>query len=56
MPQSSGGVVSPNLKVYGTSNVRVVDLSVAPLHVSSHTQTVAYAIAEMASNMILSGK
>ncbi|GAA5912640.1 hypothetical protein JCM6882_004698 [Rhodosporidiobolus microsporus] len=56
LPRSDGGVVSPSLKVYGTSNVRVVDLSIAPLHVSSHTQTVAYAIAEKAADLILSGQ
>ncbi|GAA5844117.1 hypothetical protein JCM11251_001824 [Rhodosporidiobolus azoricus] len=57
LPRSSGGAVSPSsLKVYGTSNVRVVDLSVAPMHVSSHTQTVAYAIAEKAAELLLSGQ
>ncbi|BGP52030.1 hypothetical protein JCM10450v2_008001 [Rhodotorula kratochvilovae] len=54
-PRASGGVVAPNLKVYGTSNVRVVDVSVVPIHVSSHLQTVAYAIAEKAASLILSG-
>ncbi|GAA5912643.1 hypothetical protein JCM6882_004699 [Rhodosporidiobolus microsporus] len=56
LPRADGGVVSPSLKVYGTSNVRVVDVSIAPLHVSSHTQTVAYAIAEKAADLILSGQ
>ncbi|GAA5859184.1 hypothetical protein JCM8547_008906 [Rhodosporidiobolus lusitaniae] len=56
LPLSQGGVVSPSsLRVYGTANVRVVDLSVAPLHVGSHTQTVAYAVAEKAAALILSG-
>ena len=26
------------MQVYGTTNIRVVDLSVVPLHVGSHTQ------------------
>ncbi|BGP20431.1 hypothetical protein JCM10213_001561 [Rhodosporidiobolus nylandii] len=55
LPRNDNGVVAPNLKVYGTSNVRVVDMSIAPVHVSSHTQTVAYAIAEKAASLILSG-
>ena len=42
-PRQYGGVVSPSLKVYGTANVRVVDVSVVPIHVSSHTQSVACA-------------
>ncbi|TFK47199.1 GMC oxidoreductase [Heliocybe sulcata] len=39
LPRDKGGVVDPDLKasVYGTSNVRVVDLSIIPLHVASHT-------------------
>ncbi|GAA5997649.1 GMC family oxidoreductase [Rhodotorula paludigena] len=53
--RANRGVVAPNLKVYGTANVRVVDMSVVPVHVSSHTQTVAYAIAEKAASLILSG-
>ncbi|KIY49901.1 alcohol oxidase, partial [Fistulina hepatica ATCC 64428] len=36
-PREEGGVVDPKLKVYGTKNIRVVDLSVVPLHISSHT-------------------
>jgi hypothetical protein len=38
LPRSDGGVVDPKLIVYGTSNVRVVDLSIVPLHVSSHVR------------------
>ena len=34
------------LKVYGTNNLRVVDLSIVPLHFASHPQSVVYAIAE----------
>jgi len=42
-PRQYGGVVGPDLKVHGTANVRVVDVSVVPIHVSSHLQTVACA-------------
>ena len=38
LPREKGGVVDANLKVYGTTNLRVVDLSVAPLHFSAHAQ------------------
>ena len=33
LPKEKGGVVSSSLKVYGTSNVRVVDASIFPTHV-----------------------
>ena len=38
LPREKGGVVDPQLKVYGTKNVRVVDLSIVPLHFASHSQ------------------
>ncbi|KAI0069141.1 GMC oxidoreductase [Artomyces pyxidatus] len=39
LPQDKGGVVDPRLKVYGTANVRVVDLSILPLHIGAPTQS-----------------
>ncbi|GAA5924091.1 hypothetical protein JCM1841_004570 [Sporobolomyces salmonicolor] len=51
-PRSAQGVVDPELVVYGTSNVRVVDASIMPLHVSTHIQSTAYAIAEKAADLI----
>ena len=36
LPREHNGVVDPELKVYGTNNVRVVDLSVAPLQFAAH--------------------
>ncbi|CEQ40724.1 SPOSA6832_02391 [Sporobolomyces salmonicolor] len=47
-PRSAQGVVDPELVVYGTSNLRVVDASIMPLHVSTHVD----AIAEKAADMI----
>ncbi|KAH6678739.1 hypothetical protein B0J14DRAFT_583379 [Halenospora varia] len=52
MPEKLGGVVDARLKVYGTSNVRVVDASVFPFQVSGHLSSTIYAIAEKASDMI----
>ncbi|KAF5353559.1 hypothetical protein D9756_008091 [Leucocoprinus leucothites] len=54
LPRNKNGVVDANLKVYGTSNIRVADASVMPLLVSAHTQTTAYAIAERAAQLIQS--
>ncbi|GAA5974692.1 hypothetical protein JCM11641_007225 [Rhodosporidiobolus odoratus] len=51
LPRAEGGVVDQNLIVYGTSNLRVVDLSIMPLHVSTHPQSTAYAIAEKAADL-----
>ncbi|KAF9475241.1 alcohol oxidase [Pholiota conissans] len=52
LPLEDGGVVSPQLKVYGTSNVRVVDISIIPLHIGAHMQATAYAIGELAADII----
>ncbi|KAH9987924.1 GMC oxidoreductase [Russula compacta] len=39
LPRDKGGVVDPRLKVYGTHNLRVVDLSILPLHIGAPTQS-----------------
>lgn len=52
LPRKKGGVVDTNLKVYGTKNLRVADLSIVPLHVGSHTQCIAYGIGEIAADII----
>ncbi|TFY79937.1 hypothetical protein EWM64_g4073 [Hericium alpestre] len=52
LPRDKGGVVDPKLKVYGTENIRVVDLLIIPLHFSSHPQTFVYAIGEKAADII----
>ncbi|EKM54543.1 uncharacterized protein PHACADRAFT_196973 [Phanerochaete carnosa HHB-10118-sp] len=41
-------------QMYCTNNLRVVDLSIVPLNVASHLQSVAYAIAEQAADIIKS--
>ncbi|KAJ5670514.1 uncharacterized protein N7477_005877 [Penicillium maclennaniae] len=52
MPKDIGGVVDTSLKVYGTSNIRVVDASVIPFQVCGHLQSTVYAIAERAADII----
>ncbi|KAJ7920180.1 GMC oxidoreductase [Mycena leptocephala] len=46
LPREKQGVVDPGLKVYGTNNLRIVDISIIPLHIAAHTQATAYMIAE----------
>uniref|UniRef100_A0A0W0EZU7 Glucose-methanol-choline oxidoreductase C-terminal domain-containing protein n=1 Tax=Moniliophthora roreri TaxID=221103 RepID=A0A0W0EZU7_MONRR len=46
LPREKNGVVDSNLKVYGIKNIRVVDLSIAPVHSTAHSQATVYAIAE----------
>lgn len=53
LPQKDGGVVSPELIVYGTTNLRVVDASIIPVLPSAHIQTAVYGIAERAAYMII---
>lgn len=50
-PRQDGGVVDPNLKVYGTRNVYVVDASVIPIEPAAHLQGTFYAFAEHASQL-----
>ncbi|KAF8894224.1 GMC oxidoreductase-domain-containing protein [Gymnopilus junonius] len=53
LPQAQGGVVDAELKVYGLSNVRVIDSSVFPVSFAAHLMTPTYALAEKASSLIL---
>ncbi|KAJ7019863.1 alcohol oxidase [Mycena alexandri] len=52
LPREEGGVVGASLKVYGTSNLRVVDASIIPIQLSAHIQATVYAIAEKAAAII----
>ena len=46
LPRNKNGVVDSRLRVYGTKNIRVADLSIVPLHIAAHTQSTAYNIGE----------
>lgn len=46
MKRELGGVVGPDLLVYGTKALSVVDASIMPLIPSTHTSATVYAIAE----------
>jgi choline dehydrogenase-like flavoprotein len=52
MPREDGGVVDPNLQVYGTTNLRIVDASIFPLETRGSTQATLYAVAEKAADII----
>lgn len=52
LPKEKGGVVNDQLRVYGTSNVRVVDASIFPLHVQGNIVSLVYAVAEKGADII----
>jgi choline dehydrogenase len=52
LPKELGGVVGPDLKVHGLKGLRVVDISVLPFLVSSHTSSTAYALGEKVSSTV----
>lgn len=54
MKRELGGVVDPELRVYGAKGLRVVDASVLPMQFSGHLCATLYAVAQRASEMILS--
>jgi choline dehydrogenase-like flavoprotein len=52
MDETFGGVVDANLRVYHTTNIRVVDASVLPHQISAHLSATLYGIAENAADII----
>ncbi|KAJ4291454.1 hypothetical protein N0V88_006050 [Collariella sp. IMI 366227] len=51
-PREDGGVVDEGLRVYGTRGLRVVDASVIPIEPVGNIQSVVYAVAERAADLI----
>ena len=49
MRREYGGVVGPNLLVYGAHNLSIVDASIIPLIPATHTSSTVYAVAEKVS-------
>lgn len=54
MPQAMGGVVDPQLRVYGTKNLRVCDASIIPLIPRANSQATVYGVAEHGASIIRS--
>lgn len=52
MPLRFGGVVSPELLVYGTEKLSIIDASIIPLIPATHLQSTVYAVAEKAADII----
>lgn len=52
LPRDKGGVVSPQLVVYGTENLRIVDASIFPLIPRGNIMSSVYAVAEKAADII----
>jgi choline dehydrogenase-like flavoprotein len=51
--RDQGGVVDPNLNVYGVEGLKVADLSMAPSNVGCNTNSVAMAIGEKAADILI---
>ena len=52
LPRELGGVVDPQLRVYGIKGLRIVDASIIPLLPAAHLQDTVYAISERAADLI----
>ncbi|CCO33181.1 Choline dehydrogenase Short=CDH [Rhizoctonia solani AG-1 IB] len=52
LPEEQAGVVDADLRMYGTSNVRVVDSSIYPIQFAAHLMAPTYGMAEQAASII----
>lgn len=56
LPRAEGGVVDPTLLVYGTTNVRVADMSVVPLLPGTHaSRSLSRPVCGVETRMSLTG-
>ncbi|KAL8982178.1 MAG: hypothetical protein Q9177_005350, partial [Variospora cf. flavescens] len=56
MPKEHGGVLDPQLRVYGIKGLSVVDASMMPIIPATHTSAPVYAVAEKAADLIKQGR
>ena len=56
MPKELGGVVDTSLRVYGVKSLRIVDASIMPIIPEGNIQSVVYALAEKAADIIKTGQ
>ncbi|CAE6515263.1 unnamed protein product [Rhizoctonia solani] len=52
LPEEQAGVVDADLRMYGTSNVRVIDSSIYPIQFAAHLMAPTYGMAEQAASII----
>ncbi|KIX05367.1 uncharacterized protein Z518_06239 [Rhinocladiella mackenziei CBS 650.93] len=52
MPRKYGGVVGPDLLVYGTKKLSIIDSSILPIIPAAHLQASLYAVGEKAADLI----
>lgn len=52
MPEKLGGVVDPELLVYGIKGLSVIDASIMPMIPATHLSSTVYAVAERAADLI----
>ncbi|QRW02509.1 GMC oxidoreductase [Ceratobasidium sp. AG-Ba] len=52
LPEDHAGVVDSDLRLYGTSNVRVADSSIFPIQFAAHLMAPTYGMAEQAASVI----
>ncbi|KAK9423209.1 putative Alcohol oxidase [Seiridium unicorne] len=52
-PRENGGIVDPNLGVYGLEALKVADLSIAPANITANTADTAFAIGEKAADIFI---
>ncbi|KAG2075739.1 alcohol oxidase [Suillus decipiens] len=54
-PRSEGGVVDHRLNVYGTQNLKCVDLSICPVNLGTNTYSSALLVGEKGADLICEG-